>query len=408
MTTHKVLWVVPRSFLPVCDGASRANASLLKSFLSACQLRQIDCKVTLVLFITDLDQADSLRDLYLNEFSIEEVVFCRKNILARGLKRISQVLKSFFTSSPLTASFFDLNDNLNKLVELRDKSFDFVLCDGLHTFCAVRDIFSRSQFIYRSHNVEYDLWNLENTNFLSHFILSSQKKKMKSLEFEILQKAKAIWTISNEDRDKYIEDLSDENQSSDISSKVKFIPMGLDFKQRDLNSSKRDNDRLHFLFLGKLDWHPNQEGLLWFLRSVAPYLNENIEISIVGKGYFPIDDFSELSHVHFLGFVESLDALYEQCDACLIPIFSGSGTRIKVIESLAAGVPLISTSFGIQGSGMDHTHCLISNVAQTWIDTLNSWDRTEGESRALKAQTDLKPLYSGQLLQEALSNLLVE
>jgi len=408
MTTHNVLWVVPRSFLPVCDGASRANASLLKSFLSACKQRQIACKVTLVLFVTDFDEVDSLKKLYLNEFSVEEVVFCRKNILASGLKRIAQVFKSFFTSSPLTASFFNLKDNLNKLVELRDKSFDFVLCDGLHTFCGVREIFNRSKFIYRSHNVEYDLWNLENTNFISHFILNSQKKKMKTLEFEILKKSKAVWTISNEDRDKYIEDLIEENRSNEISSKIEFIPMGLDFKQQTLYNLKRENDRLHFLFLGKLDWHPNHEGLLWFLRSVAPHLNENIDISIVGKGYFPVEEFSDLKRVHFLGFVESLDDLYEQCDACLIPIFSGSGTRIKVIESLAAGVPLISTSFGIQGSGMNSTHCLISDDAQNWIDSLNSWDRIEGISRAIKAQSDLKPLYSGQLLQEALSNLLVE
>lgn len=401
-TKKKILWAVPRSFLPICDGASKANAALLESFFSNTNPFIENFEVTLLIFISNIGDIDIslLKKKYLEAYPIHDVVFVQKKLLGTGLKRIFQVLRNLFSRDPATASFFNLSENRKVLHHLSQSSFDYVLIDGLHTYCGLKDIFKTSSFIYRSHNVEYDLWNIDDATVVTRIILKTQSKKMKRLEYDLISKARATWTISNVDRSTYISDL---HLSEKYINKIDSLPMALPFNKR---HPAKSSSSLNFLFVGKLDWHPNFEGLMWFLKEVAPSLNDDITISIVGRGDFPSSDFDSLEHVKFLGFVEDLDLLYQEHDACLIPIFSGSGTRIKVIEALASGTPILTTSFGIQGSAMESTHCLISDEAEKWISYLNNWNREVACEKAQKAQHDLESLYGLKSVGEKFKNLL--
>lgn len=397
----KILWSVPRSFLPICDGASKANASLLEAFFSVENGHATDFEVTLLIFTPEGEGDDpALREKYLSSYPLKDVVILKKRHLASGVKRVFQVLRNLVSQEPLTASFFDLSINQTKLIELDERQFDYVIIDGLHTFCGLKDRFRNAKFIYRSHNVEYDLWNIDDATVISQIILRNQSQKMKNLEREMIYRSLQVWTIAKEDRQSY---FSDFNLSLVESKKIHYLPMAIPFNTYE---HPEHADHFHFLFVGKLDWQPNSEGLMWLLQNVVPQLNENIQLSIVGKGNFPRDEFRHLERVNFLGFVEDLDSLYKECDACLIPIFSGSGTRIKVIEALAQGTPLLTTTFGIQGSGMNESHCCIADTPEEWVEYLNHWQRGASLALARQAQDDLASLYGHAALVPRIEELL--
>ena len=404
--TKNILWLVPRSFLPVSDGASKANYSLLQDFYaSSLKIKDISYQVTLVLFIDENN--DSLldsRDIYLEHFPwVEDIIFLKKKIMPKGAGRISSVIKNIFQTLPLTASFFDHRDNrmLIKFLAEKDK-FDYIICDGLHVYSAVAKYFKRASYIYRSHNVEFDLLDLEEAPFITGLILLHQQKKIKKLELELCEKAQKVWTISQTDTKRY----SDLLEGGKVTcTKFQYIPLAIDFSKREFSSSK---EKKHFLFLGKLDWHPNLEGLIWFLDHIVPKLDEDIVIDIVGGGDFPKSRYSDLissGKIIFHGFVEDLEPILQQTNASVIPIFSGSGTRIKVIDAISKNIPIVSTPFGVQGSGLSEDHFFSMNSISSWIETLNNWDQKSAELRSTLAQNQLEKLYSTENLYHSLNEL---
>ncbi|CAN0101101.1 unnamed protein product, partial [Chrysoparadoxa australica] len=315
----KILWTVPRSFLPVSDGASKANKSLLATFRDLEIFHQFD--VTLLLFLDEEDfnteRLTELESLYKREFKINSVKFAKKKTLSRSFKRVFQVLLNFLSKDALTAGFFNLKENQSKLKNLAKDGYDFVLFDGLHPYCGLRKIFGQSELIYRSHNVEYELWKGADANFLTRFLFNYQGNKIKKLESYLIKKARKTWTISQEDKDTYLKEMK---------SEIFFLPMAQEFQS--LRSREFENgDKKPFVFVGKLDWHPNTEGLFWLLDKVVPLLDTSVKIKIVGKGNFPKSNYEHLKNVEFVGFVDDLAEFYNSCEASLIPIFSGSGTR---------------------------------------------------------------------------------
>jgi glycosyltransferase involved in cell wall biosynthesis len=104
---------------------------------------------------------------------------------------------------------------------------------------------------------------------------------------------------------------------------------------------------LRLLFVGSLNYEPNAQGLEWFVREVAPRARErtHIDIEVVGPGRRG----PELPGVRYLGPVDDLDPVYARAHAAVVPLRAGAGSRLKVLEALAHGVPLISTSLGVEG-----------------------------------------------------------
>jgi glycosyltransferase involved in cell wall biosynthesis len=127
----------------------------------------------------------------------------------------------------------------------------------------------------------------------------------------------------------------------------------------------RPPGRGRLLFVGNLGYAPNVEGLSWFIESVLPRLAPEVTLDVVGSG----GDVRALSHprVTFHGWVHDLGPHYEAADAVVAPIFSGSGTRIKVLEAFAHGRPVVATAKAVEGIGAsDRTHLRVVDDAQAF------------------------------------------
>lgn len=121
------------------------------------------------------------------------------------------------------------------------------------------------------------------------------------------------------------------------------------------------------LFVGALFWYPNVEGLTWFVRDVLPLVRrEAPEVRLLVVGSDPAPAACALSThpgVEWIGPVEDVGPFLARAGCCVVPLHSGSGTRLKVLEALAAGRAVVSTTIGVEGLGLrPNDECLIADT----------------------------------------------
>jgi glycosyltransferase involved in cell wall biosynthesis len=115
-----------------------------------------------------------------------------------------------------------------------------------------------------------------------------------------------------------------------------------------------NDGRLVVLWLGGFDWPPNAEAATWLLEDVWPRLDTAaVELHLVGRE--PPDGIRrhhDGSRIHVHGYQPDADAWRARADVLVAPLLTGSGVRVKVIEALAAGLPVVSTPKGAEGIGV--------------------------------------------------------
>ncbi|WP_291602642.1 glycosyltransferase [Bacteroides sp.] len=128
-----------------------------------------------------------------------------------------------------------------------------------------------------------------------------------------------------------------------------------------------------FIFIGKWSRADNLDGVLWFFKTVVPYITETVEISIIGKE-FPkerIENKNPKVKVNILGFVDNPYPRIANCKAVLSPLFTGAGIKVKVVEALACGVPVIGTDIAFEGINSDYKlFMIVSNTPDVFLKTM--------------------------------------
>jgi glycosyltransferase involved in cell wall biosynthesis len=128
-------------------------------------------------------------------------------------------------------------------------------------------------------------------------------------------------------------------------------------------------------FLASLEWMPNIQGLEYFLEHLWPALKQAhpaLTLSVAGRRMPEAWKSREISGVQFVGEVESVKDYFSKHGFLIVPLWSGSGVRIKLIEALAMGIPCISTTVGAEGLGLIHQQQLLeANLLEEWMEVAN-------------------------------------
>ena len=106
------------------------------------------------------------------------------------------------------------------------------------------------------------------------------------------------------------------------------------------------------LTVGALDYPPNAEGVEWFIRKVWPQVQSRLPgyaYVVAGRGRIGDSKLAAVPGVSFVGFVDDIDAMYEEAQAVVVPIQSGAGTSIKVLEALSRERTVFATPFALRG-----------------------------------------------------------
>jgi glycosyltransferase involved in cell wall biosynthesis len=123
------------------------------------------------------------------------------------------------------------------------------------------------------------------------------------------------------------------------------------------------------LFLGTLDYMPNEDGALYFVNSILPLMLDSgrqVEFRIVGiKAPRSIQGLQDRAGVKVIGAVKDVAPEYARARMTVVPLRAGSGTRIKILEAFRFGVPVVSTSIGAAGLDVEHgVHLLIADTPE--------------------------------------------
>ena len=272
---------------------------------------------------------------------------------------------SLLSKLPYTMEKYIFADVLKTILDtIRQQRVDLVHFDHLHTAyyaMKVRESFPDVKIVLREHNVESTiLERLAQTskNPANRAVYALQAKRLQTYEADHLARFDLVLPITDVDTSRVC--------SLTPTAQVLTLPAGSDVPERQLRQVKSDKDVLTVLHIAAMDWIPNQDGLRWFLREVLPLLEKAValpfKLHVVGKN-MP-KEFLDFRHplvvVH--GFVDDLTPLLKEADLAVVPLHVGGGMRVKILDYMANGIPVVSTSVGAEGiTGGDTPFILIGD-----------------------------------------------
>jgi glycosyltransferase involved in cell wall biosynthesis len=249
---------------------------------------------------------------------------------------------------------------------LSTEYFDFVLYENISTLDLARLMklkFSNIIQVYDAHNFDTEIAFQQ---IQGHEISKGIYKNIKRSEAGIYKYIDILWTCS--ERDKHLFDIANNKRINQID----VIPNGTNLVNLDFIDCKIEKIENTILFVGSLDYEPNNEGLIWFLNSVYPLIKIEVKIKIIGSGNASVELINLLKktqNVELLGFVESLDNHYIGSDLVVIPLLSGSGTRLKALEAMNYHCAIVSTSKGVEGIKISD-QLLIANSPTEFVNSI--------------------------------------
>jgi glycosyltransferase involved in cell wall biosynthesis len=149
-----------------------------------------------------------------------------------------------------------------------------------------------------------------------------------------------------------------------------------------INSAGYENRNV-FLFVGTLNYGPNSSGLEWFMESIFPYIqkvNRSSILLVVGRDPEEklMDKCNGVPGIELHANVPDVGPFYERCGIVVVPILSGGGTRIKILEAGMAGRPVFSTPYGAYGLDVrDGKNIMIFDDRDSFIERYELMDIKE-------------------------------
>lgn len=224
----------------------------------------------------------------------------------------------------------------------------------------LRKSFPDVPVVLRQHNAEYVIFRRlaeHEKNPLKRLFLAYQARKMKRYETQMMRKVDFYTTVTPTDEALF------RQMASHTPGKV--IAAGVE-TQRFARPDGMPRDRA-FLILGSLSWAPYAQSVKWFLEQVwAPFAKNHPGVGLYVVGSAPpteIQSWNGTMGVTVTGFVDDVKPLVHRCTAMVVPLLSGSGMRIKIVEAMAASLPVVTTSVGVEGiEAVPGEHVLVEDT----------------------------------------------
>jgi polysaccharide biosynthesis protein PslH len=192
------------------------------------------------------------------------------------------------------------------------------------------------------------------------------------------------------------------------------VPNGVDVEAFDPSAPAGRHGDPTLLFTGALGYPPNAEALLWLLREIWPRVLErrpDARLNVVGRG--ATEEARRLAgdRVNFAGWVPDIGPWFADATVVVVPILSGGGTRLKVLDGLASGRPIVATTRGAEGIDVvDGTHLALANdadaFAATTVRLLADGDERRNLARAARQLAEER--YDWRALGDRLAGALAE
>jgi len=289
------------------------------------------------------------------------------------LKPFKAFINLFTSRSYFVERFFSQDYNNDLIRIIKSEAFDIVQLEHVY-MCLYLDTirkYSNSKVILRPQNVENKVWKsvLKNKiHPIKKIYLSIAITRLLKFEIQMANKVDGIIAISQDDNATF--------QLYAPNTPIVTVPIGFDFRKiSDDNYYRQFTQFPVFYHLGSMDWLPNVQGIKWFIEDVMPYIRNTYPefvFRIAGKKMPEWFYQHQNSHLIVDGEVKESINYHKDKSVMVVPLLSGGGLRAKIIEAMALGKAVISTTVGAEGIPYtDQENILIANTREEFAIQIN-------------------------------------
>ena len=308
-----------------------------------------------------------------------------------------EAFKNLFSDESYHVKRFISKEFRKRLVEiLKEEKFDIVQLEMIYMAPYIETIreHSEAKIVLRAHNVEHKIWERiakKTFFFAKRWYINHLVRTLRKYEMGILDKVDGIAAITYTDAAFF---------RRVTATPVIDIPFGVDIEKFD--PVFEVGDAPTFYHIGSMNWMPNEEGIKWFLRNVWDEVQERepeAKLYLAGRNMPKWLLKTKKKNVFVVGEVPDAHQFVNQNNIAIVPLFSGSGMRIKIIESMALGKTVITTMIGAEGIQYteyedlilaDNKHKMIENICRLYRHP------EEAEAIGLNARRLIEELYDNK------------
>ena len=258
-----------------------------------------------------------------------------------------EAFKNLFSDESYHVKRFLSKDFTNKLEKILKKDrFDIVQLETIYMAPYIETIrqHSKAKIVLRAHNVEHKIWERiakKTFFFAKRWYLRHLIRTLRTFEMSILDKVDGIAAITTTDASFF---------RRVTATPVIDIPFGVDIEKFDPVFEVGNVPT--FYHIGSMNWMPNEEGIKWFLNNAWDHVLERVpeaKLYLAGRNMPKWLQKTRKRNVIVVGEVPDAHEFVNQHNVAVVPLLSGSGMRIKIIESMALGKTVITTLVGAEG-----------------------------------------------------------
>jgi glycosyltransferase involved in cell wall biosynthesis len=356
---------------------------------------------------------------YQTERDIKEVEkLCEQVVTVPRKKQwtFENILKSGFSRFPFLLVGHKSLEMKNHIVRvLNEKTYDLIHVETFYVYQNVPRTYLPKILI--EHNIEYQVYQKYENISATYLkpLLKADIQKIKYWEEKTWKQASRVVAVSEFER----------KQIEKIVSNVAIVANGVDVQKYKMQNAKLkfNKKEKRILFIGDFKWIQNQKAAEWILREIWPLIDSRLKTT---KGPFGINDsriklwivgrniperLKNLGSENVI-FDENAPAetekIYQKATMLLAPITVGGGTSYKILESMASGLPVVTTHLGIEGLGAKPgVHALIGNTSEELADCVDTLikEEKEFETIALNARKLIEQKYTWTTIAKELENV---
>ena len=314
-----------------------------------------------------------------------------------------------------TRPFTQLKRELAEMYPLLDRlhadvRFDVVLADEIHiaSYGAYMKRRYGLPYVLRTHNVEYEIYRRHTDtvrNPLMRAYLELQTERWRRFEVEQFAVADALAAITERDRE-MIAGMAPGRI-------IRTVPAAVDLASFPFRDAEH-RDGASMVMLGDMKWPPNRDAAIWFTNEILPRVVDEIpdaRLDLIGGNPPHAQLPSPSKNLAIHGRVPEVREYFEHATVGLIPLRVGGGMRVKMIEMMSAGLPIVSTGQGAEGNeATSGVHYLraddAATIAAAIVDLLRRHEERDRLARAGRAFVEER--YALDVVARAMESLLHE
>ena len=391
-----ILFVTIHLPYPPNKGASVFNTFKLVEYLD----RQHTLYVASLLKEDDAEQADAfVRHFSLSHYALEPIDVPRSAI---------NLIKSYWLNVSLNV-YRSRSAALSEAIEAVAEDYDVIFIDHYEAFQYVPKYY-RGRVILRIHNAEFMMWRRFarlQKNPLKKIVTLLESYRIRRLERKYSRRADAV--LGPTEDNAYIEP----NPSLRAQKFVSFPFLG-DESQLALPLPDFEQLDQHLLYVGTLTWEPNVDGLLWFISECWDQVRDKFpdaQLTIIGKNPDPrlTEQVMHAQNIELTGFVEDLEPYFMRSRVNIVPLRFGSGIKVKIINGLYRGIPMVTTPIGIESIDVTpNQDILLADSASEFASQVNLLlaDSQRCQELAKRGRETASEKYTWQAIYRMLSEVL--